>query len=141
MENNRPPMKWHCFLIYFSLWSLALSAALEAFDTFSFRGMNSEIYGVSENLYIAIGVIYSLLAAFTVITRFALARYRRRAPAMLCAVYSVQSALLFAAYCLERASSGTDIDITQTATSISALLAILIANIIYYRKRAHLFVN
>lgn len=108
-------MKWHNFLIYFSLWAGAILNALIGVVCFT-EGM--PLYGV-----VLIGA-----AVYTVFVRFQLANLKKNAYKHLLAAQLIVIAadLLFV---------GAEI------TSVASSVAVCCVTYFYYKKRDNLFVN
>lgn len=155
MENNMnqvntPSMKWHKFLIYFSLWAGAVLNLLNAFQYFtgSIYGTGNEasmVYAYYDGLK-AIDMLMAMLmivvAVFSIVTRFALAGYKSNGPKMLTGLYLVT--MLTGVFYLIIASAVTGISLGDLidSSSISSLIssiAMIFINKSYYGKRAHLF--
>lgn len=149
MENGFP-MKYHKFLIYFSLW---LGAAINllggiAIVTGMILGEDMQAVYAAFPGYQALNVVYGcillLLAAVCVAVRTALARYRRRGPKMLIALLTVN--LILAPLYGVLAGAVTRIPLGQLmdasdAAQFAGTLAIVIATFVYYKKRESLFVE
>lgn len=146
------PMKWHKFLIYFALWLSALSAVGNALMFFNGSHYGSDlnremVYMVFDNMKSLdsfMGIIFLALAAFALITRFALAGYKRTGPKFILILYGANAAVTLLYPLL--ASSLTDLPFsdmvdTSTVTSIIVGVIMIFANKTYYDNRAHLFVN
>ena len=141
MNSSAPEMKWHNFLIYLGLRGAALSSAFEAFEQIWFRRLSSETYFLSESAYLLIGAIYALFAIYAVVTRFALARFKKHAPAMLYVTFALNMLLPMAVDIAEYRSAGMQLNPADMGISAAVLAAILALHMIYYRKRAALFIN
>lgn len=137
--TNAQSMKWHGFLIYFALWGAAAAFAFSALDTLCFRDMPSETGGAAEGAYIVFGVIYGLCAVYAVVTRFALARLKRRGPVMLYTVFALNSLLPRALSLTEALSAGKKPDLYGIVAAVAVLAAVIALNAVYYRRRARLF--
>ena len=144
------PMKWHKFLIYFSLWAGAVICALNGLQllTGTVYGPNNE----SEAVYVhfpalksvdmVFGVIMIAIAVFLIYTRFQLARFREGAPNKLTIAYLLQLAA-FLGYGIVISGivhmSFSDVINSQTSASIVSSIVMIVVNRVYYNKRAHLF--
>lgn len=145
-------MKWHKFLIYFSLW---LSAALSVFNAVQmFTGMQYGSAGDAQMIYmyfsglksidIIMGIVSVGIAVYTIMVRFALARYQAKGPRMLTTLYvlnmahSVIYSLLISFVC------GIEIAELFGSSEISSIVStffMIYINKTYYGKRDYLFVN
>ena len=154
MSNYDPgySMKWHKFLIYFSLW---LSAVVNSVN--AIRAFNGSIYGSSsraELVYLAypgmkaITLIYGVallgLAVLAIATRFALAGYKANGPRLLIILYILN--LVVGLGFLILASMVSHIpfsNLADASTWASIIISIIMiaANKTYYDKRDSLFVN
>ena len=146
------PLKWHHFLIYFSLWA---NAILNLFNALQLG--TGGIYGGSEYaaaVYAAYpamrfadtgaAIFLFILAVLAVLTRFSLARFQRRGPLMLLWTYAMN--ITFSVVYAVAASLASGIWLLQLidgATWSFLIMAVVMiaANTVYYRKRAELFVN
>lgn len=144
-ENPEMPMKWHNFLIYFSLWAGAVLSIIGAISTYTQN--SAYLYNWYEKLktvdalYIAACVV---IAVFLIYTRFQLAGLKVGAPRKLTSCY-ILSIMVSLGY-LFGVSSATGIRLAElnsgsTIGSVIAGIVMIIVNNIYYGKRGHLFVN
>ena len=144
------PMKWHKFLIYFSLWLSALGAVASGaqlltgsqYGTGDVIAQVYEMYGGLKTIDMLFGILYIALAAFFIYTRFQLAGFKEGAPRKLMIAY-ILSFVLYVGYALA-ASSAVGIPFrelmtSQVASSIAGSVVMIIANNVYYKKRQHLF--
>lgn len=149
-ETTTPalPMKWHKFLINFSLWAGAVLCLINAFTYFTgaHYGDSVElvyaIYGGMSVLDKVMGLIELAMAVFSIITRFALAGYQAKAPKMLLLVYAINGSLTIVYAVLASAVSGLPLgDLLDSSTigSLVACVALIFYNRDYYAKRAELF--
>ena len=151
---NRP-MKWHKFLIYYSLWLGAVCAFLRGAKFFAvvlFGDTNPQIPEppAMKALDIAYGVIYLALAAYHIYTRYQLARFKKGAPKHLLILYAIIP--VFELAYLPLVLIAADIPVSalfiEPAKYIGTILGTIIAawilcalNKIYYDKRKELFIN
>lgn len=160
MENNAAPvenvnphsMKWHKFLIYFSLWAGAVLNVIAAFSRFtgSMYGSSSEanmVYSYFSGLKaidVLFGVVMIAIALFSIATRFALAGYKAAGPKMLMGLYIIDAAVsivyLVVASMVTGIAFGELID-PSTISSLVTSAAMVFVNKAYYDKRAELFIN
>jgi len=135
MENNYG-MKWHKFLIYFSLW---LQAVLNA--VFGIMGLSTAIdppgrYRHSHSDMVPfmamLGIVFLVLAVLTIVARFKLAGFRSGAPKFLLIVQLVTSV-----------ATGIFmiIDVDANIMSIFSGMIVPAITYYYYTKRNELFVN
>ena len=153
MNNNssqQPSMKWHKFLIYFSLWFSAVVAALNAFSLLTGSRYGSQDvmdafythYQGLKSVDTVFGILLFALAGYLIYTRFQLAGFKPGAPNKLTVTY-VLSAAVNIGYLLVT-SSVTKLPLSEIGgSSISGSIAISVAMIIvnynYYKKRDILF--
>ncbi len=119
------PMKWHKFMIYFSLWAGGVLSILEGLACFS--AMGGSAVGV------VLGILCIAMGAWAIYVRFQLAALRTGAPKMLMIFLIVNAAIGL----LNALGSGD----TQSFTSVLASVAYAVWNWRYYTSRAELFVN
>lgn len=150
--NMKPkPLKWHYFMIYFSLWVGAFSTFVEAS-----RFTNGTMYDKASNLIyrafpymrwldISYGTILIITSVYQVVIRFQLANFRNTAPQKLLYLYTVRAVSCFA-YML-MATMVTGFSFIQPS-NVGAILVYLMITIIwllinkrYYDNRKELFVN
>ncbi|MBR6667159.1 MAG: hypothetical protein IKL25_02165 [Clostridia bacterium] len=141
------PMKWHKFLIYFSLWAGGILNAVSGFNHLTGNVYGDEaamVYNYFESLK-GVDMIYGLaliaLGVFQIFTRFQLAGFKRNGPSILVISYVA----VLAASVLYGVIVGGIIDVSLldaiNPTSIGISIAMIICNKVYYDKRAHMFVN
>lgn len=136
MENKEMPMKWHKFLIYFSLWAAGLINLSNAGTYFSY----ASVYGV----YAVCGAILAALAVFSIVVRFALARFKAKGPKMLVAMNILTASTGIVFPLLVSVQTGYPVIEMLDATTISQIavgLAMAAFHNAYYGTRAHMFVN
>lgn len=146
------PMKWHKFLIYFSLWLgavLNLSSAVQYF-TGSLYGGEYEaqlVYAFFDGLKAIdtlMGVVLIVIAVLCIITRFALAGYKASGPKLLFGMYlaNVVVSILYIIIVSGITELGFgDLMNGSVAGSLIGSIAMAFINKVYYGKRAELFVN
>lgn len=147
MNNDRMdmPMKWHNFLIYFSLWAGAVLNIIGAYSTYSqdsnYLHAFFEKLKVVDILYIVAAII---IAVFLIYTRFQLAGFKVGAPKKLTLCY-VLSIIVSLGYVLGVSSATginlSDLNLGNTIVSVITGIVMIIINNIYYGKRASMFVN
>lgn len=142
-------LKWHKFLIYFSLWAGALLDLVNAYSYFtgSMYGENAKgvysYYSGMKTLDIFMGILMLAMAAYCIYVRFQLANYKAGAPKKLEFLYIANAAVML--LYLLAVSGVTKISISDLAsdawTQIAGSIAFVFINRAYYNKRAALFVN
>lgn len=146
-------MKWFKFLIYFQLFVASLVSLLTGVFLFTgkiYTGASAEevelLYMYFPNLKIfnlCMGVVYVVLCILYLVTRFMLSGYRKAGPAMLIAMYvgSLLISVLLVLITLQLVGGVVyEINIT-TITSVVTSIVMIVCNIIYFKKRKHLFIN
>ena len=129
-------MKWHKFLINFSLWMNAAASLLFSFGCFKiavkpfgrYLAQQSDMVPVMDVL----GVVFLALAVCEIIVRFRLARYKAGAYKFLLGVQLVSSI-----------ACGVFMAIDMDASLFGCVTGMVIPLLTYYyyTKRAELFVN
>ena len=151
---NRP-LKWHKFLIYFSLWASAVFVFMKGANLIALGIFGDTDPQVPEPtslkvLDIAYGVIYIALAVYHIYTRYQLARFKKGAPKHLLILYVIISVIELAY--LPLMFIAADIPVSalfiEPAKYIGTILGTIIGtwilcalNKIYYDKRKELFIN
>lgn len=147
------PMNWYKFVIYFALFASAVLNGITGImhltgGYWSAQGVEAEwIYAVFSGLQVVdifVGIASLALAAFAIVTRMQLAKFRKNGPKFLtiCYVIGIVIALLY--IILVSAVTGIPFGELIDASTIISLVysgAMLAANIVYFNKRASLFVN
>ena len=144
------PMKWHNFLIYFSLWATAVINTIGGLSMLSglhYQGFADSVYRLYDGLR-ALELLIALsslgIAAFAVVTRFALANRQSKGPKLLTALYAINIALSLLYPLLASVVTGmplSELTDFSTFTSIISSVVFLFVNMAYYNNRAHIFVN
>ena len=140
-------MKWYKFLIYFALWAGAIVNLIDSlqFFTGSILGDDVEIlyayYPLLKVLNLAFALILVTYAVFAIYTRYRLAQFRRNGPACLHALYLVQLAMVLIYWLAGSLILGEWLDLASGFSDLISSIVILCINIVYFRKRKHLFVN
>ncbi len=148
------PMKWFKFIIYFSLFASAVLNVITGITTLTgaqYQGVKNMVYLYFKDLKTAdtlYGVVLLGLAAFAIFARFRLSGYRKNGPAMLNVVYIANSASALIYSIIAQAivnntplGAGIELDLTSAIASIVTSIVMVVINTIYFKKRAHLFVN
>ena len=140
-------MKWYKFLIYFALWAGAIVNLIDSlqFFTGSILGDDVEIlyayYPLLKVLNLAFALILVAYAVFAIYTRYRLAQFRQNGPACLHALYLVQLAMVLIYWLAGSLILGEWLDLASGFSDLISSIVILCINIVYFRKRKHLFVN
>lgn len=143
-------MKWFKFVIYFQLFVAAISGFWNGW-----RLLSGSIYGLDADdlTYVynyfsglkgvdtIIGICFIALGIFALVTRFILADFKKAGPAMYIGLLAANIVLSIAYYASVSGIVGgeVDMDYTSTYSSIVASVVLLICNIVYFKKRKHLF--
>ncbi len=142
--ENKHPMKWHKFLIYFSLWGTALmNIIITPIGIYS--SLSHQIrrdYPVFYGLTIVFILLCISLGILAVITRFALADYRRKGPRLLVAMYVCTALLPILFNSLFSLSLGGPLLAPLPLSDVySCVVSLVMAgiNAVYYKKRTELF--
>lgn len=149
------PMKWHKFLVYFALWASAAFSVISGILTITgaqYEGYAELVYAFIPGLRVAdlaYGVVQLGIAVLGFIVAYKLLKFKRGAPKLLTIFYVlsvIASVLYVAATLIILLNYGADISdmastLATTFSSIAISIAMIIANHVYYKKRAHLFVN
>lgn len=149
-----PGMKWFKFIIYFQLFLSAVSNIIYGFRiiTGSHYGVTSKqlnyIYNYFDGLKtldVCIGICVVLLGVLALITRFMLSGYKKCGPAMyigyLIATIVISLVYMCAFYIIVTSVESAVSMSSDSYVSLVTSVILLILNIIYFRKRKHLFVN
>ena len=145
-------MKWHKFLVYFSLWASALFNVVNGFQY-----LNGDQYGTYKNqVYRLIpelktpDTIFAILCFVTgilsAVTAYNLLKFKKNGPKLLLATYGIGMAasllyVISASVLLSNYSADLSTVYSSAALSLVVSIVMIIANSVYYKKRAHLFVN
>ena len=127
------PMGWYKFLINFALFAGATINGLLALATFGYAS------GTWDVVY-ALGLFG--VAAWGIYTRFELAKFKKNGPDYLTVLYIASMATPFIYIVGLASTSYYDPSMgTSLGSSIASSTAMMIVNIVYFKKRRHLFVN
>lgn len=157
-QINQPgadmPMGWFKFLIYFSLFAGAVLNAITGIMAMTGAQYNMEREGMSELVYrmfdglqamdMIMGIGSIALAAFAIYTRMRLAGYYENGPKMLTVLYiaaMVVPVIYLVGVIAVVPGVENYINFTSQISSIAASVVMVVVNNIYFKKRAHLFVN
>ena len=148
--SGQPSMKWHQFLTRVGLWLGAAAHLLSGFSgvlgsSATTQGMAptpgpDAVSGMGSPDF-AVGLVFIGLGALAIKTRASLAEYRRMGPRLL-VLYLIAS---LAAYLMQSMLTS----LVQQSSYVSAINPVVIVagvvgiclHVVYYNKRAHLFVN
>ena len=145
------PMKWYRFLTGPGLWIAGILTGILGILTmigipYLIQGCApGTIYDNFPPLVVmdfAYGLILLALAAAFVVARFRLADFRRSGPRVVCIAYAlvILASVVYSAASGRVASGGTAPLISLTEiSSILGMIAGVALNVIYFRKREHLF--
>lgn len=143
---NTPPMKWHNFLIYFSLWAGGIINAILGLTYITGAVYGDEmdlIYRYFDGLK-AIDMLYGVvcigLGVLLIITRFQLAGYKSSGPAMLTITYIAALAVSVLYSLIASGITGLSLLELVNPASLGGSIAMIFINRAYYNKRAELFV-
>ena len=143
-------MKWHKFLICFSLWLSALSSMGNAVTYASgapYGAEAAEVYSCYPGLSIldkAMAAACVVLAVYSIITRFALASLRASGPKkllLLLAANLTLNVIYLILFSVITAMPATELFDSSSVSSLAVTAALLFYNKRYYDERADLFVN
>ena len=147
------PMNWYKFVIYFALFAGAVLNAINGIlhltgSVWEMQNVSADmVYAVFGGMQ-AVDIIYGIgaiaLAAFNIVTRMHLAKFRKTGPTFLSVCYGVAVGLTLLYIILTSAVTGISIGDLVGATEIMQLvvsIVMLVVNVVYFNKRASLFVN
>ena len=147
------PMNWYKFVIYFALFAGAVINAISGIlhltgSVWEMQDVSADmVYAVFGGMQ-AVDIIYGIgaiaLAAFDIVTRMHLAKFRKTGPKFLTVCYGVAVGLALLYIILTSAVTGISIGDLVGATEILQLvvsIVMLVVNVMYFNKRASLFVN
>ena len=123
------PMKWHKFLCYFGLW---LGAVLNLFS-----GILLLVAGNGNALTKIYGIILVAIAVFDVYVAINMIKMKKGAPKKLILLYAV-NLVVGLVFTLLLSSNGSS---SSSFGSLAGSALMVFANLTYYKKREHLFVN
>ena len=131
-------------MIYFALWLSAIFYLLYA--TIIFFALREPAIGIifgSEKVIMGyiFGITSVLLAIYSILVRFKLARYHRKAPSFFLSLYAIEIVISVIYMLFMKSVLDPKYDAVNEIPFIFLSVIILLANRKYYRKRAHLFVN
>ncbi len=149
LPEKRLPMGWYKFLIYFLLWVNAAGNILSAVSYIGGTAHTAEAYAAYAGLSaldLGYGVLTLGMGALALWTRFALAGYKREAPALASAVYFYGFAISlgYNIAVLSIMRSGFDevdfiITVMSVIVSSGISLTVALCNLVYFKKRKGMF--
>lgn len=143
-------MKWFKFVIYAQLFLSAAASLLNAFALFtgaSYGDSADLVYTFYSGLRavdILFAIIYVALAGAAIYVRMRLAKFRRDAPSLylMFLAASLAAQILYAVFVMVVIGiSPIDMFDISTVTSTITTVVLIVANKVYFERRAHLFVN
>ena len=145
-------MKWYKFLIYFSLFFSAVSCGVDAIAYLTGRYWDyyalldsefADIYDRYESaryIDIAMGIVMIMIAGYCICVRNSLARFKKSGPVMLYVLYALNQVVQIVYNVALGAAGVIDVNYSQLAGGILGCALLIWLNIIYFKKRADLFV-
>ncbi len=153
-------MKWFKFLIYFSLFAGAVGSLFSAISYLTgFMYLSEDGTVIADLVYqvfprlktvdLVFAFYYLAMAAFMVYTRFQLSSFKKRGPKLVTVLY-VAEAVSYVLYVVMVAFAvegngfidvSSIVDGASVGSTIVTSIAMAVVNHIYFKKRAHLFVN
>ena len=132
-------MKWYKFMIYFALFAGALTNIAAGALSLSLTSASSAQFANSSasSMLAVTGILNIAFGALVIYCRILLARFSKKAINMVYVVYGVNIALSV----LTMSSMGSGSTTSTSGGSLGSSIAFLVINVVYFKKRAHLFVN
>ncbi|MBR3157780.1 MAG: zinc ribbon domain-containing protein [Atopobiaceae bacterium] len=133
-------MGWYKFMIYFQLFAGAVIDIIVGLSVMSISRLGSE-YGTPSSfsaIFVFMGVFYIAFGIFYIYCRTLMARFSTKAITTLYIVYGVNIAVSVLGLIGSTRSGSSP---TSTMTNLGATIVLLVINMSYFKKRAHLFVN
>lgn len=144
------PMKWYKFLIYFGLWFGAALLVIQGVGYITGAVYNDSsgvgagtVYGAYPGMRLwdrIYGGAFVCLAAFEIVTRFALAKFKRIGPTLLYLVYGIQGGLALLSAIVVSVITGSN-GVVFSVGSLIVAAALILLNRSYFKARQELFVN
>ena len=145
-------MKWHKFMVYFSLWFSAVAnfwSGIQAITGLQYKGNAEAVYNFIPEMKMpdmVFGVLCAVTAVLLVITAVSLLKFKANGPKLLTLSYAVSviTCLIYvgwAAGILSRYGADISSALSSTFMSLAISVVMIFVNRNYYQKRAHLFVN
>ena len=140
-------MKWFHFVIYFQLFVSTLVGLWNGFQLLTGRiyGENTDrVYSYFSGLKgvdTIIGICYIALGIFSLVTRFMLADFKKSGPAMYIGMQVADLVVLIAyiASVTSIVDGLSEYISSSNYGSLATSIVMLICNIVYFKKRKHLF--
>jgi len=145
--QNEMPMKWYKFLIYFSLFASAVVNTVMGVATIfgkHYSDFADQVYAAFPALKpvdIVMGVFTIAFGAYALYVRNRLAGYYRNGPSVIAAMYIASAAASFIYVFICSIIIGQSAFTPDIIFRTIGDIIMIIANIIYFNKRRHLFVN
>ena len=153
-------MKWFKFLIYFSLFAGALASLYMAIIYYTGAVyISAEGTVIAETVYsvfptlktvdLIYAVYYVGMAVFMVVTRFMLSGFKKIAPRLVVLIYVIQAfsyiayvgMVIFAVEGSGLVNVADIVDVSSIGSTVVTSIIMAVANHVYFKKRAYLFVN
>ena len=145
-------MKWHKFLVYFSLWFSAIANfwnGIQAITGLQYKGNAETVYRELPGMKLpdmVFGIMCIVIAVMLVITAVSLLKFKANGPKLLTLTYAVSVIacliyVIWAAVILSRYGADVSSALSSTFMSLAISVVMIFVNRNYYQKRAHLFVN
>jgi len=135
-------MKWHKFLIYFSLWASAILCFGDGIvGLVRLQRVSPEAFSQLTWLFVllaAVCIVQIGIGALYIVTRFKLAAYKASGPKLFIGLCIAPIVLGLIALVMGMIVEGIDGEIVG---DLIGDVVYLVLNCIYYKKRAYLFVN
>ena len=146
-------MKWFKFLIYFQLFMacivsigtgimLVTGKIYTTLSTMEVDLLYMYFPGL-KTFNVCMGVVYCILGIIYLVTRFMLSGYKKAGPPMLIAIYvgSLLISIIQVVITIQIVSGTIESVSITTIASVLTSIIMIICNIVYFRKRKHLFIN
>lgn len=149
VNPNQSKMNWYTVMVYFMLFANAVWCVLSSFVFFvGARYANADfVYDFFEGLQsvdIFIGLLYLCGAVLAIVARFSLLKFEKKGP-MLVTVFYAYMIVINIIYYIALSSVAEKLFDTYNFIGDCMLMTgyavLLLANLIYLKKRSHLFVN
>lgn len=146
-QSDKMPMKWYCVLAYFGLWVSGLVTIINGYLLFS----GGHIIGDTETFYemfnglqtadIVMGLVSMAAGLFGFVTASCLIAMKSFAPKMVPIYYAVNlvSNIIYSiiySSIIKMSAFNVNFIVELIITAV-----FMVVNIIYFKKRDHLFVN
>jgi len=141
-------LKWHKFLIYFSLWFRAVACILRACNLIfglQWGEYKEDIYSLQPKIAqidILFGILFIALAIFIVHARFKLASFHPSSVSLLLTQFILFPTLSnFYARAINTAAEVELLDLSEGAGLFISAIILMIVSYFYYKKRYLLFIK